>query len=320
MVTSTLVKVFAGIGAVWVSRWILNITRFLYTFLRPSSLSRYHHLSPTGAPPYALITGASDGIGKGYAFELARQNFNLILHGRNKSKLLSVSSAIKNIYPDTIIRIVISDATQSGDVTLREINEIVEQIKDLHITILINNVGTGTRPSGHVFSNFESDDPADLDALINVNARFPIQFTRQILPLLFSHSQPTLLLTMASISEIGSPYLSVYSATKAFMKAWSCALAREFKAEGRDVEVLAIMTAQVTGTATEGMERNVFVPDARCFARSALGRVGCGGDVVEGWWSHAVLRGVMGRLPGGVFTGILTRSVRGEMGKVGKSK
>jgi 17beta-estradiol 17-dehydrogenase / very-long-chain 3-oxoacyl-CoA reductase len=312
-------KAFACIGAIWVSRWILNTTRFFYIFLRPSSLSRYHHLSATGAPPWAIITGASDGIGKGYAHELARQNFNLILHGRNWSKLQDVCTSINAAYPSIDIKIVLSDATKYGTESTKEIQTIVEEIKDLHVTILINNVGTGTRPSGHVFSNFDSDDPDDLDALINTNARFPVQFTRAMLPLLFSHGQPTLLLTMASISEIGSPYLSVYSASKAFNKAWSCALKREFVAEGRDIEVLAIMTAQVTETATADGPRSLVIPGASDFARRALRRVGCGWDVVEGCWSHSILRAVTTRLPGSLFSGILTRSVREEMKKEGKS-
>jgi 17beta-estradiol 17-dehydrogenase / very-long-chain 3-oxoacyl-CoA reductase len=317
--SSLTIKAFACIGAIWVSRWILNTTRFFYIFFRPSLLSRYHHLSTSGAPPWAIITGASDGIGKGYARELARQKFNLILHGRNRSKLEDVAREIKSTYPATNIRIVISDATKYGSESSKEIQAIVEEIKDLHITILINNVGTGTRPSGHVFSNFESDDPKDLDAIINTNARFPVQFTRAILPLLFSHGKPTLLLTMASISEIGSPFLSVYSASKAFNKAWSCALKREFAAEGRNIEVLAIMTAQVTETATAKENPSLIIPGAGEFARLALSRVGCGWDVVEGCWSHAVLRAVTTRLPWGVFSGILTRSVREEMKKEGKS-
>ena len=57
-------------------------------------------------------------------------------------------------------------------------------------------------------------------------------------------------------------------------------------AEGRDIEVLALMTAMVTETGTSKGEVSVVQPDARHYARSALQRVGCGHEVVEGWCAH----------------------------------
>ncbi|RDL38540.1 uncharacterized protein BP5553_02880 [Venustampulla echinocandica] len=60
------VKILAIGGALWFSRILLSIWRFIYIYARPSSLPRYHHHSKeTGSPPWAIVTGASDGIGKG---------------------------------------------------------------------------------------------------------------------------------------------------------------------------------------------------------------------------------------------------------------
>ncbi|CAG8953794.1 hypothetical protein HYFRA_00006686 [Hymenoscyphus fraxineus] len=314
-----IITILATIGGIWISRWALNTYRFLAIYLQPHSLARYHHTSPSGQPPWAFITGASDGIGKGYAYELARQNFNLILHGRNAQKLCSVRSYLLTEFPSISIKTVLSDACLYGPPSYKEIKEIVAEIQDLHLTILINNVGTGTRPTGHVFSNFQHDIPSDIDAIINANARFPAHITRALLPLLLSHSKPSLLLTMGSIADIGSPYLSVYSATKAFGTSFSRALTREMAAEGQNIEVLAIMTSSVTETATENAPCSIVRPAARDFARAALRRTGCGWDVVEGVWTHAVLHAVTRRLPAGWLSGILRESVREEMKREGKS-
>ncbi|TVY51939.1 Very-long-chain 3-oxoacyl-CoA reductase, partial [Lachnellula cervina] len=170
---------------------------------------------------------------------------------------------------------------------------------------------------GHVFANYEDEDAADIDAIINTNARFPALMTHFVLPVL---QTPALVLTMASISDVGSPYISVYSGTKAFDSSFSKALRREMVAEGRDVEVLALMTAMVTETGTSTGEVSIVQPDARRYARSALQRVGCGHEIVEGWCAHWLLRAFTQCIPDSWFTGMLIGSVRVAMEEEGKRK
>ncbi|TVY88379.1 Very-long-chain 3-oxoacyl-CoA reductase, partial [Lachnellula willkommii] len=223
---------------------LFKTARFIHIYTRPSSLPRYLHTSPSGQSPWALVTGASDGIGRGYAHELASHGFNIILHGRNPYKLSSVQASILAAHPKTQTRLMVLDATTCS---APDIAAAVKELAcaGLHVTVLVNNVGTGTTPSGHVFANFEDEDASDIDAIINTNARFPALITHFVLPIL---QTPALILTMASISDVGSPYISVYSGTKAFDSSFSKALRREMIAEGRDVEVLAVMTAMVTET------------------------------------------------------------------------
>jgi len=308
----------ATIGALWFSSFVIKVASFIRIYTRPSSLPRYHHLSANGSTPWALITGASDGIGKGYALELARHNFNLILHGRNQCKLSAVQESILEQYPKTQIRFLILDSISSSSECIRE--AVQKTLGDVHLTVLVNNVGTGTTPCGHVFSNFEDEEPRNIEAMINTNARFPALLTHAVLPSLLSHSKPALILTMGSISDAGSPYLSAYSASKAFDTTFSRALRREMKAEGRDVEVLAIMTAMVTDTSTSKERASWTCPDAGDYARSALGRVGCGREVVEGCWMHWFVIRFTRMIPEEWFTGMLTDSVRKERGVEGKWK
>ena len=80
---SLLGKSLSGLGVAAVSYTSLKFLRFIYLYTRPSSVERYFY----GDSPWALVTGASDGIGFGIAQELATNGLNVILHGRNPEKL-----------------------------------------------------------------------------------------------------------------------------------------------------------------------------------------------------------------------------------------
>ncbi|KAH6670464.1 short chain dehydrogenase/reductase [Halenospora varia] len=306
------VTILTLLGTIYLSRIALALYRFISIYiLHTSHLPKYHHFSKTGSPPWALITGASDGIGRGYALALASHSFNLILHGRNQEKLLSVQKTLKERYPKIETRLLVLDASLASPESQKELEREAEKLKGLHITILINNVGTGTTPSGHVFRRFQEEDPQNINFMVNTNARFPLMLTRLVLPSMLAHAKPALILTMGSITEIGSPYLSTYSASKSFILAFARSLTREMHAEGRtNIEVLGIMTCSVTDTGTTCIveePRTVVCPGAEEFARAALARVGCrigvGDGVVEGWWAHWLLRGCWGNCRRGWWGG-----------------
>lgn len=78
-------------------------------FLYPSALHRYlrdHH----GRKSWALVIGASNGIGEGFAYELCSHGFNVVLHGRHVEKLTRIQEALRAEYPKSKVRIVVADA------------------------------------------------------------------------------------------------------------------------------------------------------------------------------------------------------------------
>lgn len=298
----TYTKVLSSLGAVWISFLAAKFLLFVWIYIRPSSILRYrHNHHNSSAEPWAIVTGATDGIGKGYAYELADRGFNVVLHGRNSTKLHHVRHELQNEYPHLSFRIILADASIAGPQALKHIQEVVEGLRDLHITILINNVGSGAKSTGDTIEAFGLNTPEDIDALINTNARFPVQFTRAVLPLLLSHGGPALIMTMGSMADAGMPYLDVYAASKSFDLVFSRALRRELRAEGSNVEVLGIMTGEVTDVEWDRTERSLFRPASREFARAALERVGCGVDVVAPWWTHGLTWGCLDFLPAWVF-------------------
>src|ERR1700753_2924849 len=90
---------FATIGALSIVRLDFAASfRFYQLFLRQSSLNRYLS-DPDGRPTWALVTGASDGIGLGIAQELCARDVNVVLHGRDPTKLARVAKELTAMFP-----------------------------------------------------------------------------------------------------------------------------------------------------------------------------------------------------------------------------
>jgi short-subunit dehydrogenase len=304
------------IGTIWTSLFARKVLRFIYIyFVRSSSISKYHHNHQhSSAPPWAIITGSSDGIGKSYAYELAKLNFSVVLHGRNATKLHHLRTELHDEFPHLSFRVIVADASKAGPETSKQIQEIVGSLRDLHVTILINNVGLGRHIDGSVYSEVQDTSPEDIDSLINLNSRFPAHFTRAVVPLLLSHGGPALILTMGSMAEFGMPQLSLYSASKGFDMSFSRALRLEMMMAGREnVEVLGIMTGSVTGVTHNKSKATLRMPDSTIFARDALLRVGCGEDVVAATWFQGIIWNMMSAMPLSLRDRSLMAGVKGDM-------
>lgn len=79
--------------------------------------------------------------------------------------------------------------------------------------------------------------------------------------------------------------------------AMSTSLAVEMRADGKNIEVLAIPVGKVTDVGHSKDPADFFTPGARTMARSALARVGCGRDNVVGYFGHAVQKFIFDALP-----------------------
>ena len=291
-------KPLAAVGSIWASYQLYRLANFTwYHFLRPYNLQKYKE-GVIGSP-WALVTGSSDGIGVGFAEELASQGFNVILHGRNAQKLQTVSETLQAQFPGRKFKILILDAIEdAGDVD--KIQAALAEFKDLDLKVLINNVGgwpTGEKPT---FRQFSEQPPSQVDGWIDVNLRFPAQFTRQVLPALIEN-QPALIVNISSgAANVPSPYMAVYSGSKAFNISWSRSLAVELEDAGHDVDCHAIV---VGPTATprlvkSGINAGLMQPTPRQMARSSLGYAGTGVRDVAAYWGHDYLMTIFDYFPG----------------------
>ena len=87
---------------------------------------------------WAVVTGSSYGIGRDVAFELASRGLHVVVHGRSKDKLESLCSELKNMH-GVQCRVIVQDVVSDP-----KWQTIPDQIKDLDISVLVNNVGGGS--------------------------------------------------------------------------------------------------------------------------------------------------------------------------------
>ena len=164
-----------------------------------------------GRDSWVVITGASDGIGKGYAFEFARRGFNIVLVGRNEEKLGKVAQELKAAVPQVQTRIVVADFSQAYKEGFAE--DIHSQVKGLDVSILINNAGVYV--AGDHLQNVPSQ------TIINVvmtNCLSHALITRAFLPQLAARTNRSAIINLSSIAgSVPVSYITIYSATKAFL-------------------------------------------------------------------------------------------------------
>jgi 17beta-estradiol 17-dehydrogenase / very-long-chain 3-oxoacyl-CoA reductase len=257
-------------------------------FIHKSQLERYLDNNGATNSTWALVTGASDGIGFGFVQELAAHGFNIILHGRNKSKLEGLVSQVQEQYPTQQFRIFVLDVSQRDD-WQDKFKEFVSELKtwEINLKVLVNNVG-GSGGNFFAFDRMTERDPDAIIKTIDVNATFPTAVTHILLPQLVQN-KPALVINIGSVvAAFPPPYLALYAASKAFNMTWSDSLGSEMGLEKTDVEVLSVLVGRVINAATKHKVGSLFEPTPRNFARATLGKVGCGLPSVTAYWPHEV--------------------------------
>jgi short-subunit dehydrogenase len=165
---------------------------------------------------WVLLTGAGGGIGGAIAKRLYTAGANLILVGRDKSKLLSVCIR-NNFLPDRVVRIAADLTDQQG----RE--KIVSTCSALPepVSILVNNAGISD------FNFLDDQDEQIIIDLVNTNLVSPILLTRRLMPILRNANQPVIVNIGSTFGSIGYPGFATYSASKFGLRGFSEALRRE---------------------------------------------------------------------------------------------
>jgi uncharacterized protein len=189
---------------------------------------------------YALITGASKGIGKGIAYELAKRNYNLLLVSRTESDLENLAAELIRYYKVKVHFLAL-------DLTLNESPaKLLQWTKDsgFNVSILVNNAGYG------LWGTFEE---LTIEAQVNmmqINVVNLVKLTHLILPILRQQKQAYILNVASTASYQAVPNLNVYSACKAFVLQFSRALKYELRNSNVSVTCLS-----PGATATDFMSR-----------------------------------------------------------------
>lgn len=174
---------------------------------------------------YALITGASKGIGKAIATDLAARGYNVLLVARSEELLSQVAGRITTLYP-------VKADWLSLDLSTAEASQTVFdwcRAKGYTISILVNNAGYGL--SGP-FDRYASDQHLNM---MQLNMSTLVALTRLFLPELRSRPKAYILNVASSAAYQAVPGLTTYAATKAFVLAFSRGLHQELHKTGVSV-------------------------------------------------------------------------------------
>lgn len=165
-----------------------------------------------------LITGASSGIGKEFAYEYAAQGYNIILTARRTEKLQEMYDHLTQHYEH--IKIYIYSQDLSKDNAAFNIFNFV-QSQQIDVDILINNAGFGD------LGYFHETNPEVNKNMIMVNILALTELTRYFLPTMIEKNEGAILNVASTAAFLSGPFMSIYFATKAYVLSFTEALANE---------------------------------------------------------------------------------------------
>jgi len=172
---------------------------------------------------WAIITGASSGIGLELATQLAKAGLNLVINSRNLDKLQEVENHLKSL-SNIDIKIVASDASETEG-----LDRIIEATQGLNVGLLVVSAGYGT--SGNfIESSLHSEInmlKVNCEALLSLTHYYSQQFVQQ--------KRGGIILMSSMVAFQGTPFSANYAATKAYVQTLAEGLAVELKPHGVDV-------------------------------------------------------------------------------------
>jgi short-subunit dehydrogenase len=203
---------------------------------------RLKHRDPKSYGKWAIVTGCTGGLGQAYAHALAKAGMDLLLISRNPVKLEAEVKAIQAKY-SVSCKILPYDFTDfdKADAFYRDLESMIKVDLKGQVGMLINNVGVGNEQP--VYS-YDLDPKLELD-MIRINCEGTCRMTRAVLPLLVSNRKGAIINVSSGSGNHATPFLAVYSATKAFINQFSQSVAYEVKEFG--IDVLGVHPYYVSG-------------------------------------------------------------------------
>ena len=206
---------------------------------------------------YALITGASSGIGLELALNFARDQINLILVSRNLVQLNKVREKILEDYDIDVV--VIAKDLINDEAALEIYNEVKE--RGLNVDYLINNAGFGA------FGRFKDIDVELEKDIVRLNVMSLLEMNKRFVPDMVDRQFGYIMNVASLASFLPGPIMANYYATKAYVLSLSEAMHEELKEEGIMVSTLCPGPVQTKFMETAQMKKSdsmkVFMLEAK---------------------------------------------------------
>ena len=226
--------------------------------------------------PWAVVTGASAGIGAEFAAQLAALNMNLILIARRQLRLKKLAEELENKHRIQT-RIIAIDLSR-----LDFLPEIIAATKELEVGLLVNNAGFG------IAGKFLDHDMERELALLAVNCRAPLVLTHAFGREMARRNKGGIIFVSSVSAYIATPFEATYSASKVFELFLAEAFGYEFRETG--VQVLALCPGS---TATEFHEisgsSEVAAMPVQPVVKLALDKLGRKPVAIPGWHNRLLV-------------------------------
>ncbi|XP_065088550.1 inactive hydroxysteroid dehydrogenase-like protein 1 [Ochlerotatus camptorhynchus] len=246
--------------------------------------------------PWAVITGATDGIGKRYAENLASQGLNIVLISRSEVKLIKVANELYEKY-NVETRWIAVDFTKGPHIY----KPIQEELSMLDIGLLVNNVGFHSS-----VRCFDLNTEEDILSTINVNVMATTLMTRIVLPGMKQRRRGIVINISSVAGYVPSPYINVYGASKAYVNHFSLAMSHELRGTGVECQVVvpSVVKTNMSQRYQDGIPWFMSVANVEELGRFGVFTIGktmhtCGGwmhafqvcwkDVVPSSWAVALI-------------------------------
>jgi short-subunit dehydrogenase len=193
---------------------------------------------PATGRPFALVTGASSGIGAALARELARDGYDLLLSARREAPMRALAAELET--HGAAAGVVAADLSRPG--AAAELVAAVEA-RGPPVEVLINNAGLGG------VGRFDRIEPVRIGEMLNVNIIALTELTRLLVPGMIARRRGRIMLVGSTAGFVPGPGMAVYFATKAYVLSLGEALAQELRGTG-----VGVTTLCPGATATEFFE------------------------------------------------------------------
>ncbi|KAI8914118.1 hypothetical protein BC831DRAFT_489115 [Entophlyctis helioformis] len=238
------------------------------------------------AGSWAVVTGASDGIGKEFALELAKLNFNVVLISRSRDKLEAVADLARKAASSEIDVLVYPFDFSTADKT--QYSLLKAALARIDVGLLVNNVAMN-----HAFPvPFIEEDEALVEAIVQVDVVAQLRMTRMVLPQMIARKAGSIINIGSMAGRAPSAYLAPYSGSKAFIRSWSQGVGMEVYEHGVHVE--HVNTYFVTTAMSKIRKPSFMAPTPNAYVRAVLCNLGQSMNSTP-YPSHAIIDWVIDR-------------------------
>ncbi len=210
---------------------------------------------PVAIRPWAVITGASSGIGYELLWLFAHDGYNLAIVSRDQNRLETIASAISDRHGINVI--VLAKDLSRPEAAAEVVDELTRA--GIAIQVLVNNAGFAT------YGPFVETSWDDERRLMQVNMVTLTELTKLVLPGMLSRHEGRILNVASTAAFWPGPLMAVYYASKAYVLSFSEALAEELRGTGVTV------TALCPGPTRTGFQERAAMTDSRMVRGEIMG-------------------------------------------------